>query len=228
MEATPLENMSEILIAPSILAADFANLERDVCMLNDSATDYIHIDIMDGQFVPNISFGFPVCKAIYKHAKKPLDFHLMIENPDIYLDACIDAGAEIISVHYEACRHLHRTVQHIKSLGAKAGVAINPHTPVNVLEEIISILDVVLIMSVNPGFGGQQFIPSTYEKVEKLKKLATSANANVLIEVDGGVQDSNAKALVDAGANMLVAGSFVFNSENPQETIANLKSFSVA
>ncbi|MEM6829064.1 MAG: ribulose-phosphate 3-epimerase [Bacteroidota bacterium] len=211
-------------IAPSILAADFANLGRDVALLNESSADYIHIDIMDGVFVPNISFGFPVCAAIHKLAKKPMDFHLMIQHADPYLEDCIKSGAEIISVHYEACPHLHRTVSRIRELGAKAGVVLNPHTPVDVLEEILPVIDLVLIMSVNPGFGGQSFIESTFSKVRKLKAMVDTIDAEVLIEVDGGVNDQNAGELFKAGADILVAGSFVFKSEDPQKTIENLKS----
>lgn len=211
------------LIAPSVLAADFANLQKDVEMLNNSEADYIHIDIMDGIFAPNISFGFPVCAAIHKHAKKPMDFHLMIENADPYLESCIKAGADIISVHYEACTHLHRTVSHIRELGAKAGVVLNPHTPVDVLEEILPILDLVLLMSVNPGFGGQKFIESTFSKVRKLRAMVDSIDSDIIIEVDGGVTDQNAAQLFEAGANMLVAGSFVFKSDDPAKTIAKLK-----
>lgn len=215
--------MSQRLIAPSILAADFANLQRDVEMLNQSEADYIHIDIMDGIFVPNISFGFPVCKAIHKHAQKPMDFHLMIEHADPYLEDCISSGAEIITVHAEACRHLHRTVSEIKRLGAKAGVVINPHTSLITLEEILPYADLILLMSVNPGFGGQKFIESTFQKVEKLRKMVDQVNPNVLIQVDGGVNDQNAGKLFEAGADILVAGSFVFKSDDPAQTIANLK-----
>jgi ribulose-phosphate 3-epimerase len=192
-------------------------------MLNKSDADYIHIDIMDGVFVPNISFGFPVCEAINKHATKPLDFHLMIVNADNYLNACKKAGAEIITVHYEACPHLHRTIQAIKQLGIKAGVVLNPHTSIDVLNEILPDLDIVLLMSVNPGFGGQKFIPSTVGKVAKLRSLANQLNPNLLIEVDGGVNADNSNSLYEAGADMLVAGSFVFNSENPANTIRLLK-----
>lgn len=211
------------LIAPSILAADFANLQKEVEMLNDSKADYIHVDIMDGVFVPNISFGIPVTEAIQKHAKKPLDVHLMIENPDAYLESFRRAGAEIISVHYEACTHLHRTLQAIHKLGAKAGVAINPHTSVNLLEEIISEVDLVCLMSVNPGFGGQKFIENTYSKVERLKELILKKGSQALIEIDGGVNLENAPKLIAAGADVLVAGSFVFQSSDPKATIASLK-----
>lgn len=213
----------EPIIAPSILAADFANLQQEVEMLNASAADYIHVDVMDGVFVPNISFGMPVTAAIHKHAKKPLDVHLMIVNPDQYLEDFKNAGAAIITVHYEACTHLHRTVQAIKALGVKAGVAINPHTPVELLSEIINDLDLVLVMSVNPGFGGQKFIPNTYDKVQRLKKLILSKGADTLIEIDGGVNLENTPKLMAAGADMLVAGSFVFNSSDPSATIAQLK-----
>lgn len=215
--------MKECLVSPSMLAADFANIQRDVEMLNDSSADYIHIDIMDGVFVPNISFGFPVTQAIARHATKPLDFHLMVKDATPYLQACRDSGAEIITVHYEACTHLHRTIMAIHELGAKAGVALNPHTPVNVLEDVLDQIDLVLIMSVNPGFGGQKFIPQTFAKVEKLAKMAANTNPDLLIEIDGGVTSENARELVQKGANMLVAGSFVFKSENPRDTILTLK-----
>ena len=215
--------MSQRLIAPSFLAADFANVQAEVEMLNNSQADYIHIDIMDGIFVPNISFGFPVCEAIHRHAKKPMDFHLMIEHADPYLEDCMKAGAQIITVHEEACRHLHRTVTEIRRLGAKAGVVINPHRPVSALEEILPYVDLVLLMSVNPGFGGQKFIESTYEKTRKLKKMVDEINPEIIIEIDGGVNDHNAGQLFDAGADMLVAGSFVFKSDDPAQTIANLK-----
>lgn len=213
-----------IKVAPSILAADFANLQSEVEMLNISDADYIHIDIMDGVFVPNISFGIPVTQAIQKHAKKPLDVHLMIENPDQYLEAFRDAGASVISVHYEACPHLHRTLQAIKALGAKAGVAINPHTSIDLLSEVIRDIDLVCLMSVNPGFGGQKFIENTYDKVERLRTLIDEKGASTQIEIDGGVNLQNAPKLMECGANVLVAGSFVFNSQNPLETISALKS----
>lgn len=213
-----------LLIAPSILAADFANLQKEVEMLNSSQADFIHVDIMDGVFVPNISFGIPVTEAIHRHAKKPLDVHLMIVEPDRYLEAFRNAGAEIISVHFEACNHLHRTLQGIKSLGAKAGVAINPHTPIDFLKEVIQDIDVVCMMSVNPGFGGQKFIENTYDKVARLKELILSKGANTKIEIDGGVNLGNAPKLLMAGADILVAGSFVFNSPDPVATISELKS----
>lgn len=211
------------LIAPSILSADFANLQRDVEMINNSEADWFHIDIMDGMFVPNISFGFPVIKAIKKHAKKPLDVHLMIVDPDRYLQQFKDAGADILTVHLEACPHLHRTIQAIKALGMKAGVAINPHTPVNLLSDIISDIDLVCIMSVNPGFGAQKFIENTYHKIIQLNEMIRSLKSNALIEIDGGVDFNNYQKLIDMGANILVAGNTVFSSTNPIQTIADLK-----
>ena len=215
--------MNAPIIAPSVLAADFANLQRDVEMLNESQADWIHVDVMDGMFVPNISFGLPVCDAIYKHAKKPLDVHLMIEQPDRYLEDFRNAGAATITVHYEACDHLHRTLQVIKSLDCKAGVALNPHTNVQLLEDIICDIDMVCIMSVNPGFGGQKFIENTYKKVRQLKEIIAENDAKTLIEIDGGVNATNAPLLMEAGADVLVAGSFVFKSLGPLATIEELK-----
>ena len=212
-----------VQIAPSILAADFANLQKEVEMLNTSQADWIHVDIMDGVFVPNISFGIPVTKAIHSHAKKPLDVHLMIVNPDQYLQAFADTGAAVLTVHLEACTHLHRSLQAIKNLGVKAGVAINPHTPVELLSEVIQDIDVVCVMSVNPGFGGQKFIVNSLSKVSRLKNLILSKNSPTLIEVDGGVTSANAAELVVAGADILVAGSFVFSSADPHQTIADLR-----
>ena len=215
--------MKNTLIAPSVLAADFANLQRDIEMINNSEADRFHIDIMDGVFVPNISFGMPVLEAINRHANKTIDVHLMIVDPDRYISTFKKLGADILTVHYEACNHLHRTLQAIKAEGMKAGVALNPHTSVDLLEDVIQDIDMVCIMSVNPGFGGQSFIENTYDKVRKLKALIAKKNANTLIEIDGGVTNKNAKALVDAGADVLVAGSYVFGAENPTATIADLK-----
>lgn len=211
------------LIAPSVLAADFADLGNDIRMINDSQADWFHIDIMDGVFVPNISFGFPVMQAIAKHAQKPLDVHLMIVDPDRYLNLCKESGAQIITVHYEACTHLHRTLTAIREMGCKAGVALNPHTPVQLLKDIIQDIDLVCIMSVNPGFGGQKFIMQTYSKIKELRTLAAGLNDHLLIEVDGGVTLDNAALLVNAGADVLVAGSYVFNATDPVATIKKLK-----
>ena len=215
--------MTHTLIAPSVLAADFANLQRDIEMINNSEADWFHIDIMDGVFVPNISFGMPVLEAISKHAKKTIDVHLMIIDPDRYISTFKKLGADILTVHYEACTHLHRTLQAIKAEGMKAGVALNPHTNIDLLEDVIQDIDLVCIMSVNPGFGGQSFIENTYAKVEKLKALINKKNASTLIEIDGGVTNKNAKQLVDAGADVLVAGSYVFGANDPIKTIKDLK-----
>jgi ribulose-phosphate 3-epimerase len=215
--------MKNTRIAPSVLAADFANLQRDIEMINSSEADWFHIDIMDGVFVPNISFGMPVLDAIQKHAKKTIDVHLMIVDPDRYIATFKKLGADILTVHYEACTHLHRTLQAIKAEGMKAGVALNPHTNVALLEDVIQDIDLVCIMSVNPGFGGQSFIENTYAKVEKLKALIHKKNAATLIEIDGGVTDKNAQQLVAAGADVLVAGSYVFSAQDSIATIAHLK-----
>lgn len=213
------------LIAPSVLSADFGNLQRDIEMINRSEADWFHVDVMDGVFVPNISFGFPVLKTLKKHAQKPLDVHLMIVDPDRYIEQFKEAGADILTVHYEACTHLHRTIQAIKNTGMKAGVSINPHTPVSVLEDIINDVDLVLIMSVNPGFGGQKFIERTYSKLRYLKEIIAENEATCLVEVDGGVTDANAEALVKAGADVLVAGNYVFGSNSPEEAIVKIKRF---
>ena len=212
------------LIAPSVLACDFANVQRDFEIINSSQADWFHIDVMDGVFVPNISFGMPVISAMKKHAQKPLDVHLMIVNPDQYISTFKEIGADILTVHIEACTHLHRTLQAIKSEGMKAGVALNPHTPVALLEDVITDIDLVCLMSVNPGFGGQKFIENTYDKVTKLKDMITRKQTSTLIEIDGGVNANNAKQLLKAGADVLVAGSFVFNSNDPLKTIKDLKS----
>lgn len=210
------------LIAPSMLASDFGNLNSEITMVNDSKADWFHIDVMDGVFVPNISFGTPIMNVLKKNANKPLDVHLMIVNPDSYIEKFAELGSSILTVHFEACTHLHRTIQKIKSLNMKAGVAINPHTPVSSLEAIIKEIDIVCIMSVNPGFGGQSFIETTYQKIEDLKSLIKKNNSSALIEIDGGVTYDNAKKLVEKGADVIVAGSFVFKSDNPTNTISSL------
>jgi ribulose-phosphate 3-epimerase len=216
--------MKSPIVAPSILAADFANLEREVKMINDSTADWIHIDVMDGVFVPNISMGLPVVEAIKRHARKPMDVHLMIVEPERYVESYHKAGAEVISVHVEACNHLHRNIQQIKALGCKAGVAINPHTSINELENVIQDIDLICLMSVNPGFGGQKFIENTYAKVKALKAMIKKADSKALIEIDGGVNLQNAKPLMEAGADVLVAGNFVFSSSTPTAVISQLKS----
>lgn len=212
-----------VIIAPSILAADFGNLQKDCELVNNSKADWFHLDIMDGVFVPNISYGMPVISAINKTATKTLDVHLMIVDPDRYIETFKNVGADILTVHYEACTHLHRTIQRIKASGMKAGVALNPHTSVGLLSDVLLDLDLVLIMSVNPGFGGQSFIENTYQKIKDLKKMREESGADFLIEIDGGVNSTNAPKLIEAGADALVAGSFVFKSENPRKTIEDLK-----
>jgi len=218
--------MKTHLIAPSVLAADFSNLQRDIEMINESDADWFHIDIMDGVFVPNISFGMPVLRDIKKHAKKTIDVHLMIVNPDQYIETFSKLGADILTVHWEACTHMHRTIQAIKAAGMKAGIALNPHSSVNQLKDVIKDIDLVCLMSVNPGFGGQSFIENTYNKVKELKELIQSTGSDCQIEIDGGVTNENAKKLVHAGANILVAGSYVFKSSNPTETISKLSKLS--
>ncbi|MBL7846361.1 MAG: ribulose-phosphate 3-epimerase [Cyclobacteriaceae bacterium] len=211
------------IIAPSILAADFANLEREITMINESEGDWIHVDIMDGVFVPNLSMGIPVVEAVKRHARKPLDVHLMIVQPERFVEAFQKAGAATISVHAEACPHLHRNIQQLKQLGVQAGVALNPHTPISVLQHVISEIDLVCVMSVNPGFGGQKFIEGTYQKIKELRRLISETGSKALIEIDGGVNQANAKPLLEAGADVLVAGNFVFSSSQPKEVIRQLK-----
>ena len=218
--------MKRHLIAPSVLAADFSNLQRDIEMINESEADWFHIDIMDGVFVPNISFGMPVLRDIKKHAKKTIDVHLMIVNPDQYIETFSELGADILTVHLEACTHMHRTIQAIKATGMRAGIALNPHSSVNQLKDVIKDIDLVCLMSVNPGFGGQSFIENTYNKVKELKELIQSTGSDCQIEIDGGVTNENAEKLVHAGANVLVAGSYVFKSSNPTETISKLSKLS--
>jgi ribulose-phosphate 3-epimerase len=216
------------IIAPSVLSADFGNLQRDIEMINNSQADWFHIDVMDGVFVPNISFGFPVIKAIQKHAKKPMDVHLMIVDPDRYITAFRDAGANVLTVHLEACTHLHRSIQAIKAAGMKAGVAINPHTSVSLLEDTIADIDLVCIMSVNPGFGGQKFIERTYSKTSELRRMIAEHKSQAVIEIDGGVDLKNASKLVQAGASVLVAGNTVFASPDPVKTISELRNTAVS
>jgi len=212
------------LIAPSILSADFSNLKAACDLINNSEADWYHIDVMDGMFVPNISFGMPVIKSIKKHATKPFDVHLMIEDPDRFITDFKNAGADILTVHVEACRHLHRSLQAIRVEGMKAGISLNPHTPVHVIENVIKDADLILIMSVNPGFGGQNFIAKTYDKIKAVRQMIDASNSNALIEVDGGVTDENARKLIDAGADVLVSGSYIFKSDDPTQTISALKS----